>query len=35
MIHGGLPLPNELKKEALNVKKIILDIMTRGANGEF
>lgn len=35
MIHGGMPLPNELKKEALNVKKIILDIMTRGASGEF
>lgn len=24
MIHGGLPLPNELKKEALNVKKLFL-----------
>lgn len=35
MIHGGVALPNELKKEALNVKKIILDIMTRGASGEF
>ena len=35
MIHGGTPLPDELKKEALNVKKIILDIMTRGASGEF
>lgn len=35
MIHGGKPLPEELKKEALNVKKIILDIMTRGASGEF
>lgn len=35
MIHGGTPLPDELKKEALNVKKIILDIMKRGATGEF
>lgn len=35
MIHGGLPLPEELKKEALKVKKIILDIMKRGASGEF
>ncbi|MFK5914745.1 MAG: DUF302 domain-containing protein [Woeseiaceae bacterium] len=35
MIHGGKPLPDELKTEALNVKKIILDIMTRGASGEF
>ena len=34
MIHGGTPLPEELKKEALNVKKIILDIMTRGASGD-
>lgn len=35
MIHGGTPLPDKLKKEALNVKKIILDIMKRGASGEF
>lgn len=35
MIYGGISLPGELKKEALNVKKIILDIMTRGASGEF
>jgi len=35
MIHGGTTLPPSLKKEALNVKKIILDIMTRGASGEF
>jgi len=35
MIYGGTPLPDELKKEALNVKKIILDIMKRGASGEF
>jgi len=35
MIHGGMRLPDELRKEALNVKKIILDIMTRGASGAF
>lgn len=35
MIFGGEPLPPELKTEALNVKKIILDIMKRGASGEF
>lgn len=35
MIHGGRPLPPELKEEAENVKKIILDIMNRGASGEF
>jgi uncharacterized protein (DUF302 family) len=35
MIHGGLPLPSELKEEAENVKKIILDIMNRGAAGDF
>lgn len=35
MIHGGTPLPPELKIEALNVKRIILDIMTRGATGDF
>ena len=35
MIHGGTPLPPDLKEEALNVKKIILDIMTRGATGDF
>lgn len=35
MIHGGKPLPPDLKKEALNVKKIILDIMNRGARGDF
>ncbi len=35
MIYGGEPLPTALKKEALNVKKIILDIMQRGASGEF
>lgn len=35
MIHGGKPLPPELKKEALKVKMIIQDIMNRGAAGEF
>lgn len=35
MIYGGLPLPPELKKEALKVKMIIQDIMERGAKGEF
>ncbi len=35
MIHGGTPLPEKLKKEALRVKMIIQDIMKRGASGEF
>jgi uncharacterized protein (DUF302 family) len=35
MIHGGATLPDELYEEATNVKKIILDIMNRGAAGEF
>ena len=35
MIHGGAALPDELYEEATNVKKIILDIMNRGAIGEF
>lgn len=35
MIYGGKPLPAELKAEAENVKDIILDIMNRGATGEF
>ena len=35
MIYGGKPLPTELKEEAENVKEIILDIMNRGATGEF
>jgi uncharacterized protein (DUF302 family) len=35
MIHGGKPLPPELKEEAENVRRIILDIMKRGAAGEF
>ncbi|MGD8934113.1 MAG: DUF302 domain-containing protein [Gammaproteobacteria bacterium] len=35
MIYGGKPLPAELKEEAENVKEIILDIINRGATGEF
>jgi len=35
MIHGGAELPPELFEEANQVKAIILDIMNRGAEGEF
>lgn len=35
MIHGGKPLPPELKAEAEKVKEIILDIMKRGSEGDF
>ncbi len=35
MIYGGKPLPPALKKEAMGVKKIILTIMNRGAEGDF
>ena len=35
MIHGGTELPEGLYEEANNVKKIILDIMNRGAEGDF
>ena len=35
MIYGGKPLPDELKREAVKVKDTILDIMNRGAAGEF
>lgn len=35
MIHGGTPLPDELKNEVLKVKNIILDIMNRSASGKF
>ncbi|WP_455235078.1 DUF302 domain-containing protein [Thiogranum longum] len=35
MIHGGKKLPPALKEEAIEVKEIILDIMKRGAAGEF
>ena len=35
MIHGGTPLPDKLKNEVLKVKETIIDIMKRGASGEF
>jgi len=35
MIYGGAPLPPALKEEALGVKKIILEMMRRGAEGDF
>lgn len=35
MIHGGTTLPPELYEEANAVKDVILDIMNRGAKGEF
>lgn len=35
MIHGGTPLPPELKAEAEKVRDTILAIMRRGAAGEF
>jgi uncharacterized protein (DUF302 family) len=35
MIYGGKPLPPALKEEAEGVKEIILDIMNRGAAGDF
>jgi uncharacterized protein (DUF302 family) len=35
MIYGGEPLPPELKQEALRVKETILEIMRRGAEGDF
>jgi hypothetical protein len=35
MVHGGRELPPALKEEALQVKEIILDIMKRGAAGDF
>lgn len=35
MISGGKTLPPDLLEEAENVKRIILDIMERGAKGEF
>jgi len=35
MVHGGKELPPELKEEALQVKEIVLDIINRGAEGEF
>ena len=35
MIYGGKTLPPDLLEEAMKVKRIILDIMERGAKGEF
>lgn len=35
MIHGGKQLPTELKEEAIKVKEVMLEIMNRGATGEF
>lgn len=35
MIHGGTTLPDDLKAEAIQVKDIMLDIMNRGAAGDF
>lgn len=35
MIHGGELLPPALKEEALHVKSVILEIMRRGAIGDF
>lgn len=35
MIYGGKPLPPALRKEAMGVKSILLDIMKRGAVGDF
>ena len=35
MIHGGAPLPPDLKAQALRVKEVILDIMHRSAAGRF
>jgi len=35
MIYGGKTLPAALKEEAEGVKEIILDIMNRGAEGDF
>lgn len=35
MIYGGEPLPPELREESIRVKEIILEVMRRGANGEF
>jgi len=35
MIYGGKPLPPELKAEAIKVKEIMLDVLARGASGDF
>lgn len=35
MIHGGKPLPHDLKEEAIRVKTVIQTIMQRASSGEF
>jgi len=35
MIYGGKPLPPKLKAEAIKVKEIMLDVLDRGAKGDF
>ena len=35
MIHGGKPLPHDLKEEAIRVKTVIETIMQRASSGEF
>jgi len=35
MIHGGKPLPTDLKKDAEHVRTVIKKIMNRAAKGEF
>jgi uncharacterized protein (DUF302 family) len=35
MIYGGEPLPPDLKKQAVEIKECMLEIMQRGATGEF
>jgi len=35
MIYGGKPLPPKLRIEAVKVKNALIDIMKRGAKGEF
>jgi len=35
MIHGGKPLPHDLKEDAIRVKKVIQTIMQRASSGEF
>ncbi|OSM02090.1 DUF302 domain-containing protein [Magnetofaba australis] len=35
MIHGGKPLPPELKKEALRVRNVIWEMMEGAARGDF
>ena len=35
MIHGGTTLPPKLLKEAIEVKRIILDVLDRASQGDF